>query len=508
MKVPLWNPGYFPDISEAGRPQRDFYRELKVHLNKGLYVDVHNNTSYLYYYIDSTSSLFVKNRDIKTCHKKLTSIFENYKEDYPSLAGYAYHKLSSIYFVLGDEEKSWEYHCQSVKISNYSDDKSSKSSVSNYLNCVVKRKSQKMTYEEFEFVFGKNFKTYLTQFGYHNWDNIKPFLITNLVSIQKETNRNFIWHIIEKEKITIEPAQLTLKNDQYNLRIDRNAKVGINDIRPPILNKYLKKLIRNSENDYRVQNKFPKIGEGWISEAVLYYQIKHIFKNIKVVNHYRDSKILGKQHLDIYLPDFQIGIEYQGEQHSKAVDFFGGEEAFQKSVIRDQIKKEKCDAAGIHLIYVEPNYFLDDVVFNIENHLTRINFKYSIDSKLIIEADNIKDDLVSRNKIPKNINTITAEKKILSDKELNTVRRSYEYSKALLQELDALTEEERYFRVRAFVYTGLKYFNLISAVHEDFISVIDTPMIRDSHDNEEYKVILNKIQSIKSMDNSPSLFFN
>ena len=52
MIVPLWNPGYFPDISEAEKTQRDFYKELKINLNKGIYVDVKNNTSYIYYYIE------------------------------------------------------------------------------------------------------------------------------------------------------------------------------------------------------------------------------------------------------------------------------------------------------------------------------------------------------------------------------------------------------------------------------------------------------------------------
>ena len=90
MIVPLWNPGYFPDISEAEKTQRDFYKELKINLNKGIYVDVKNNTSYIYYYIDSTRELFAKNKDIKTCHKKVTGICDNYKEDYPAVASYAY----------------------------------------------------------------------------------------------------------------------------------------------------------------------------------------------------------------------------------------------------------------------------------------------------------------------------------------------------------------------------------------------------------------------------------
>ena len=504
MIVPLWNPGYFPDISEAEKTQRDFYKELKINLNKGIYVDVKNNTSYIYYYIDSTRELFAKNKDIKTCHKKLTGIFDNYKEDYPSVASYAYIQLSAIYFVIGNDEKCWEYHCESIKINSYSDDAGSKGSVSEYLNCVVKRKNQKMTYEEFTFIFGKRFKSYLTEFGYQNWDSIQPFLLNNLINIQKETNRNFIWYVIEKEEIVVKSHQRTVKNNRYNVKIEREVKVGINDLRPTILNKYLKNLIKKSENDYRFQNGFPKVGEGWISETVLYYHIKHIFKNTKVVNHFRDKNILGKQHLDIYMPELKIGIEYQGAQHSRAINFFGGEEAFQNSLIRDQIKKEKCDSAEIYLIYVEPNYLLDDIIFEIESYLKTIDFKYVIEESLIFEVISIKDELIARKKIPQNIRPIKTEAKIVSDKQLNRAKRSYEYSKTLLEELDNQSEEDKYFMVRGFVYEGLRYFKLINIVHNDFIDKINTHVIRDNHTAEEYEIILNKIQLIKSMAHAPS----
>ena len=263
-------------------------------------------------------------------------------------------------------------------------------------------------------------------------------------------------------------------------------------------------MIKKSENDYRFQNGFPKVGEGWISETVLYYQIKHIFKNTKVVNHFRDKNILGKQHLDIYMPELKIGIEYQGAQHSRAINFFGGEEAFQNSLIRDQIKKEKCDSAEIYLIYVEPNYLLDDIIFEIESYLKTIDFKYVIEESLIFEVTSIKDELIARKKIPQNIRPIKTEAKIVSDKQLNRAKRSYEYSKTLLEELDNQSEEDKYFMVRGFVYEGLRYFKLINIVHNDFIDKINTHVIRDNHTAEEYEIILNKIQLIKSMAHAPS----
>lgn len=47
-----------------------------------------------------------------------------------------------------------------------------------------------------------------------------------------------------------------------------------------------------------------------------------------------------KLRTDFYLPAFDKVIEYNGEQHYKPIDFFGGEETFKKQVYYDNLKKE------------------------------------------------------------------------------------------------------------------------------------------------------------------------
>jgi hypothetical protein len=61
---------------------------------------------------------------------------------------------------------------------------------------------------------------------------------------------------------------------------------------------------------------------------------------------------LGRQSLDFYLPQYNIAIECQGEQHFKVVEHFGGEKEFQKLLRRDKIKKQKCDTNNLKLFYV------------------------------------------------------------------------------------------------------------------------------------------------------------
>ena len=60
---------------------------------------------------------------------------------------------------------------------------------------------------------------------------------------------------------------------------------------------------------------------------------------------------LGRQRLDIYLPDLRLALEYQGEQHYRPIDHFGGEAARRRTVERDRQKKEHCDANAVNLIY-------------------------------------------------------------------------------------------------------------------------------------------------------------
>ena len=58
---------------------------------------------------------------------------------------------------------------------------------------------------------------------------------------------------------------------------------------------------------------------------------------------------------DVYICGLKIAIEYQGEQHFNPVEYFGGEENFQKQRERDRIKAKRSKENGIKLIYV--NYW-------------------------------------------------------------------------------------------------------------------------------------------------------
>jgi hypothetical protein len=59
---------------------------------------------------------------------------------------------------------------------------------------------------------------------------------------------------------------------------------------------------------------------------------------------------------DFILPDKSICIEFDGIQHFKPIDFFGGEDEYIKTKMRDEIKNIFCKLEGIKLIRIP--YFL------------------------------------------------------------------------------------------------------------------------------------------------------
>lgn len=80
----------------------------------------------------------------------------------------------------------------------------------------------------------------------------------------------------------------------------------------------------------------------------------HLFELINKYNCHTQyqyhSGWLGKQSLDIYISDCKIGVEYQGEQHYKAIDIWGGEAALKENQIRDLRKKNLCAENGVLLL--------------------------------------------------------------------------------------------------------------------------------------------------------------
>ena len=98
---------------------------------------------------------------------------------------------------------------------------------------------------------------------------------------------------------------------------------------------------------------------------------KMLCNKINYVFHYSflDCKYKNVLEFDFYLPDYNMCIEYQGQQHYEPVDFAGkgivwAEEQFKINQIRDQVKRDYCKENKIKLLEI-PYWDFD----NIENIL-------------------------------------------------------------------------------------------------------------------------------------------
>lgn len=96
----------------------------------------------------------------------------------------------------------------------------------------------------------------------------------------------------------------------------------------------------------------------WLDSNNIYYEHQKAFDDCK------DKRPLP---FDFYIPDYNCCIEYDGEQHYRAIEYFGGEESFKLRIKHDNIKTEYCIKHGILLLRIP--YFK-----NAEEELNNFSF--------------------------------------------------------------------------------------------------------------------------------------
>ena len=82
----------------------------------------------------------------------------------------------------------------------------------------------------------------------------------------------------------------------------------------------------------------------------------------KIQYKFSECKNIKELPFDFYLPNYNICIEYNGEQHYRPVDYFGGDERFITQLKTDKIKEEYCILNNILLIVIKYNESVEDVL--------------------------------------------------------------------------------------------------------------------------------------------------
>lgn len=88
-------------------------------------------------------------------------------------------------------------------------------------------------------------------------------------------------------------------------------------------------------------------GEKEITNILNKYDIKYFSQH-----KFDECKLQRHLPFDFYLPDYNCCIEFDGEQHYRIVEYWGGLDGFVSRVIRDTVKNEYCKDNNIKLIRI------------------------------------------------------------------------------------------------------------------------------------------------------------
>lgn len=101
-------------------------------------------------------------------------------------------------------------------------------------------------------------------------------------------------------------------------------------------------------------------------------RIMVLFTGYRVLENHRPAWMINEDtgiplEIDIYLPDFKIGIEVQGRQHIEYVPYFHKtQENFEYQLKRDLIKKELCVKNNIHLYEIFSESDIDNFIYDLK----------------------------------------------------------------------------------------------------------------------------------------------
>lgn len=91
-------------------------------------------------------------------------------------------------------------------------------------------------------------------------------------------------------------------------------------------------------------------------------EIEYILKNKNILYKYQYTLHMNTRTLrpDFYLPEYKAFIEFDGQQHHKSIEFFGGEEGLRKTQERDALKNAYAYEHNIKMIRI-PYYYLNNI---------------------------------------------------------------------------------------------------------------------------------------------------
>lgn len=96
---------------------------------------------------------------------------------------------------------------------------------------------------------------------------------------------------------------------------------------------------------------FPQRGERLVKQKEVFALLQKGFAPLTVVQEASPPFLAGLRY-DVYIPELRLAVEYQGEQHFRPVEAFGGKEGFLRTVERDRLKAQLSELNGVTIEYI------------------------------------------------------------------------------------------------------------------------------------------------------------
>lgn len=91
----------------------------------------------------------------------------------------------------------------------------------------------------------------------------------------------------------------------------------------------------------------------WVSQKKIFLMINDLLPSDCKILVEASPSWLGRQKLDIFIPEMNLAVEYQGEQHFKSLKHWGGQQKLNRNKVMDERKKKLCAENGIKLVYFD-----------------------------------------------------------------------------------------------------------------------------------------------------------
>jgi len=179
--------------------------------------------------------------------------------------------------------------------------------------------------------------------------HLKGDICTKCNPNSKKTNKEYIKEVSEVHNNTYDYSKTLYKNARSPVIITCTKHGDFEQIARDHLNGHGCSKCGSSKGELLIIK--------WLGLNKIKYIHQKKFKECKY------KRLLA---FDFYLPDYNTCIEYDGEQHYKAIEYFGGECGFNDIKRNDCIKNDYCKVNNINIFRIS---YKDDIYFELNNKL-------------------------------------------------------------------------------------------------------------------------------------------